>query len=232
MTKYLETYRRTCSNDVPKNFIEENMGLLHKVAHGIFGKNNTSANYDDVLTDCVIAVYDAFEYSLSIDISSIGNETAWIAQTVKFRTLQSLWDFHRGPSMSYNTMRAKRSKTGESPIDVYPVSLSQSLSSGDDASSTLEDFVAVDDTMSPEDIALSKEMQRKMMDALSSLNDNEITVISCIYAGKEQKSLSEASKELGKTKSSTFFTEKKALDKIRDELNLSSNSYGRYTVTN
>ena len=131
--------------------------------------------------------------------------------------------------MNYSTMRSKRAQTGESPIDVYPVSLSQSLSD-DDAAATLEDFVAIDKTMSPEDITLSKEIQKKMMEALSSLSDNEITVINCIYAGKEQKSLSEASKELGKTKSSTFFTEKKALDKIRDELNLSSNSYGRYVT--
>lgn len=230
MTKYLENYRKVPSNNVPKTFIEENMGLLHKIAHCIFGKNNTSANYDDVLTDCVIAVYDAFEYSLSVDITKIKNETAWIAQAVKFRTLQTLWDFHRGPSMNYSTMRSKRAQTGESPIDIYPVSLSQSLSD-DDVAATLEDFIAIDHTMSPEDIALSKEMQKKMMEALSSLSDNEITVINCIYAGKEQKSLSEASKELGKTKSSTFFAEKKALDKIRDELNLSSNSYGRYTVT-
>lgn len=229
-TKYLEAYRLSNgSKAVPSNFIEENTGLLHTIARVIFAKNVTMADYDDIYMDCVLAVYDVFEGSLKADLSSIKNEVSYIAQAVHFIALKTLWDFHRGASISYNTMKANR-RNGNFFEDAVSLSAPAGGDSGDgDAKDSIELHIA-SQNMSPEDVYIQKEMLEQIKVALSALEGCEREAIVTIYLGNDKNSLDKASEILNRPRSTVNFQKERGMKQIRHSLGLDRNEAGRYFV--
>lgn len=199
-----------------ERFIEENEGLLKILARDIFEQHVTAADYDDVYADCILAVYTVFERG----VCASSNETAYIAQAVKNIAKQTLWDFHRGASMSYNTMRAKRRKTGEIPVEVHP------YRSGDLSNFGLElneDLLKsykrqTDDEYwtSPEDVCIHRDDKERLVKAKECLNKDESFIIDLFYSDSDKKvSLDKASEQCGMARSTLYFQKQRAIKKMR-----------------
>ena len=222
-----------------ERFIEENEKVLHKISWSIYEKSKAysiTAEEEDVFIDCVIATYDVFKSFAEHGVSVKNSEVSYIAQAVRFRTLESIWDFHKGCSMAFVTMKQKRRKTGEVPVEIRPYygGLMSSFGSKSAHQFELEDMYDVQETLkaltagkTPEQAYIEKEEIDTLPKACERLSKRETLVIETIY--NKGLSLAEAGKELGLTKSSTFFTERQALMKIREEYDLIVNINGRFS---
>lgn len=237
-TNYLTGLCEENCKEMAEKFIEEHEGLLHKISWSIYEKSkaySVTADEEDVFVDCVIAVYDVFRTFAEHGVSVKTNEISFIAQAVRFRTLETLWDFHKGCSMNYSTMRTKRKKTGEIPVEIRPYYGGLMSSSGlgfykfdlEDMYDVQEAVKALTTGKTPEQTYIEKEELEALPKACEKLSKNETLVIETIY--NKGLSLAEAGKELGLTKSSMFFTERKALTKMREEYDLIVNINGRFS---
>lgn len=238
-TSYLTGLCEENCKEMAERFIEEHEELLHKISWNIYEKSKAysiTADKEDVFVDCVIAVYDIFENFAEHDVSVKNNEVSFIIQAVRFRTLESVWEFHKGASMPYATMKQKRHKTGEVPVEIRPYygGLMSSFGSKSAHRFELEDMYAVQETLkaltagkTPEQTYIEKEELQTLPKACEKLSKTETLVIETIY--NNGLSLAEAGKELGLTKSATFFAEKKALAKMREEYDLIANINGRFS---
>lgn len=221
-----------------ERFIEENKKFLHKISWSIYEKSkaySVTAEEEDVFVDCVIAVYDVFKTFAEHGVSVKNSEVSYIAQAVRFRTLESVWDFHKGCSMAFVTMKQKRRKTGEVPVEIRPYYGGLMSSSGlgfnkfelEDMYDVQEAIKALTADKTPEQAYIEKEEIDTLPKACERLSKRETLVIETIY--NKGLSLAEAGKELGLTKSFMFFTERKALTKMREEYDLIVNINGRFS---
>lgn len=237
-TSYLTGLCEENCKEMAERFIEEHEELLHKISWNIYEKSKAysiTADKEDVFVDCVIAVYDIFENFAEHGVSVKNNEVSFIAQAVRFRTLESVWEFHKGASMPYATMKQKRHKTGEVPVEIRPYYGGLMSASGLGFNKfEIEDMYDVQEALkvltadkTPEQTYIEKEELQTLPKACEKLNKTETLVIETIY--NNGLSLAEAGKELGLTKSATFFAEKKALAKIREEYDLIVNINGRFS---